>query len=384
MQPYPSKPSRKLLLHSRYEPSHPYQVVDRQREGKHPPDPYDPSMASLSHQAHRLQPPEDLLHPLALSLADLVSGVSGGAVVQGTALFLRHVRGHLHRAQFPYKVSHVEVLVGSQGHPMIAFNLITHHYGRFSFRRPPRLAQQALHHQTVSVFHQHMPQIAELGLLPLGFLIEPGLGVGGGLVRIVAPLLAPKLNARITPRVPKASRLILFLKALLPCPGFDQGPVHREVLVGQKPLLLGLSTDRFKELLCDVPSQKPLPVLGKHRGIPDALVHVEPHKPPKKQIVIELLHQKPLASHCVERLQQKRPQKLLRRYRWPSHPRIKLLKLTRQHVQRLVGHRPNRPQRMALRHPLLRRNVAEHTALLSIFSTHQSISPRISICVNVS
>ena len=37
------------------------------------------------------------------------------------------------------------------------------------------------------------------------------------------------------------------------------------------------------------------------------------HEPPEQQVVIELFHQQPLASHRVQHLQQQRPQQLLRR-----------------------------------------------------------------------
>src|SRR5512145_83324 len=298
----PNRPDRKRLLDNRldhrHEVSHSYQVVDRQREGKHPPDPQDPSMPSLAHQPDSLQPPEDLLHPFALSLTDLVSRMSGRSAIQSAALLLRHVRGYLHPTQLLNKVPHIVVLISSQRYPMISPDLITHHHGGFPLCRARRLAQIAVNHQTIAVLHQRMPQITKLGLLPLGFLIQPSLWVGAGLVRIVGSFLSPKLHARIATRVPRASRLILFLKALLPGPRFDQCAIHREVLVGQKPLLPRLRMDLFKKLLRDVPSQKTLPVLTEYRGVPHPIVHVEPHKPPKKQIVIELLHEQPLAPQC--------------------------------------------------------------------------------------
>ena len=48
--------------------SHPHQVVDRGREGKHPSDAPASAVARLAHQPHGLEPPEDLLDPLPFQL----------------------------------------------------------------------------------------------------------------------------------------------------------------------------------------------------------------------------------------------------------------------------------------------------------------------------
>src|SRR5918999_3465446 len=74
------------LLDHLHEVSHSYQVVDCQREGKHPADPQEPPMPGLTHQPNGLQPPEDLLHPFALCLAERVSGMSGRTAIQSTVL----------------------------------------------------------------------------------------------------------------------------------------------------------------------------------------------------------------------------------------------------------------------------------------------------------
>src|SRR5467141_2164015 len=56
--------------------SDPDEVVNRRREGEHPFDAAYATMTGLAHQTHGLQPPEDLLDPLALFLTLGVSGVS--------------------------------------------------------------------------------------------------------------------------------------------------------------------------------------------------------------------------------------------------------------------------------------------------------------------
>src|SRR3990172_513159 len=59
------------------------QVVGRHREGEHPADPVYPFVPGLAHQAHRLEPAEDLLDPLARPLAHGVARVAGGASISG-------------------------------------------------------------------------------------------------------------------------------------------------------------------------------------------------------------------------------------------------------------------------------------------------------------
>jgi hypothetical protein len=59
------------------------QVVDRRREGEHPPDAAHAPMPGLSQQGDRLRPAEDLLHQLAVLRLrrELGTGIPGGAPV---------------------------------------------------------------------------------------------------------------------------------------------------------------------------------------------------------------------------------------------------------------------------------------------------------------
>src|SRR5258708_3736234 len=116
--------------------------------------------------------------------------------------------------------------------------------------------------------------------------------------------------------------------------------------------------------------QQTLAVLAEYRGHPHRLIHVQPHKPAEQQVVIKLLHQQPLAAHRVQHLQQQGPQQLLRRDRRPPVRRVESRKFRRQLLQHGIHDLANRPQRMFLRHSLLRRNVAVHRSLLLIFSAH--------------
>jgi hypothetical protein len=99
--------------------------------------------------------------------------------------------------------------------------------------------------------------------------------------------------------------------------GLDQRAVDREVLVRKQRPDCGLAEHRLEEPGGDVARQEPLAVLGEHRDVPDRRIHRQPDEPAEQQIVIELFDQLALRTDRVEGLQQKRPQQLLRRDRWP-------------------------------------------------------------------
>jgi hypothetical protein len=132
------------------------------------------------------------------------------------------------------------------------------------------------------------------------------------------------------------------------------------VLVGQQSPLLGLRADLLEEGPGNVASEQPVPVLGKHRGVPDPVVHGQAHEPPEQQVVVELLHEQALAADAVEYLQQQRAQQVLRRDRGPADLGVELVELRRQFPEHDVHHRPQGAQGMVGRNALLQRHVAPH------------------------
>src|SRR6202041_3437846 len=82
------------------------------------------------------------------------------------------------------------------------------------------------------------------------------------------------------------------------------------------------------------------------------------------------LHQKPLRADRIKRLQQHRPQQLLRRDRRPPNRRIEPSKLTLQRRKRLVHDPPDRSKRMIPPHPRLQVNVAEQLARSIVVASH--------------
>jgi hypothetical protein len=86
-------------------------------------------------------------------------------------------------------------------------------------------------------------------------------------------------------------------------PGFNEGSIHGEVLIRQQVTLPSLGQYLVKEGMGDIPLQQALPVLANGRGVPDGIIHVHAHKPPKQQVIIELLSQQPRTANGVEHLE---------------------------------------------------------------------------------
>ena len=181
----------------------------------------------------------------------------------------------------------------------------------------------------------------------------------------VAPALAAEVNGRVARVVVGRGWRVgpRRLKALVARPGLEERPIDREVLVGEQALLLGLRADRLEEGLGDVPGEEPIPVLGEHGRVPDRLVQVEADEPTEQEIVVELLHELPLAPDAVERLEQQGAEELLRRDRGPAGVGVQQGEARRQLLQGAVRHGPNRAERMILRDALFGREVAPHVAL---------------------
>jgi len=152
-------------------------------------------------------------------------------------------------------------------------------------------------------------------------------------------------------------------------PGLDQRAVHREVFIRQ--IGLGHLQHALEEALGDLLVEQALPILAEDGMVPDGLIPRHAHEPAEEQVVVQRLHQPPLAAHRVENLQQQHPQQALGRDRWPPHLGVEPRKLRRHLLQDLIDQLADRPQRMISRYPLLRRHITEYRILLFILSAHR-------------
>ena len=76
------------------------------------------------------------------------------------------------------------------------------------------------------------------------------------------------------------------------------------MFVREQPGRPGVGLDRIKERGGDSARQQPVAILGKRRGMPDRVIHIQPDEPPEQQVVGELFHEQPLAPHRVNLQQQ--------------------------------------------------------------------------------
>jgi hypothetical protein len=114
-----------------------------------------------------------------------------------------------------------------------------------------------------------------------------------------------KVHARVAWIIGRGLLVAPFaLETLMSGPRFDQRAVDGEMLVREQALGARLLGYRVEKALCYLAHQQALPVLREDRYVPYRLVDVEPHKPTKQEVVIELLHQKSLAPHRVQHLQE--------------------------------------------------------------------------------
>ena len=217
-----------------------------------------------------------------------------------------------------------------------------------------------------------MAQVAEPRFAAPRFLVQPRVGIRRRLMRRIGAPLADGNSRSDCRRRPRRRFLVARPEALLTRPRLEQRAVDREMLVREQPLAVGVDQHRVEERRRDVAVQQPIPILRERRRRPHRVVHAQPDEPAKQQVVIELLHQLPLAANRVERLQQQRAQQLLRRNRRPPELDIQRAEPRREPLQRPIGDAANRAQRMIRRHPLLERHVAEHRSRLLVGSTHQA------------
>lgn len=99
------------------------------------------------------------------------------------------------------------------------------------------------------------------------------------------------------PRVRRRGTLALPAKELLTRPSFQQRDIDGEALIGQQPLGPCLRHDVLKSARAMSPSSRRSRFLLGGRRRADRIVHVEPDKPAKQQVVLQLLHQQHRVEH---------------------------------------------------------------------------------------
>lgn len=114
-------------------------------------------------------------------------------------------------------------------------------------------------------------------------------------MRRVAPLLAVKAHADIA-GIDRAIRIVLLgPHALLARPRLEQRTIDGEMLAREQARLFRRRHGPREELRRNVAVEQPLPILRERRRVPRRGLQIEADEPAIEQIVLELLHELPLA-----------------------------------------------------------------------------------------
>lgn len=158
-------------------------------------------MPQFAKQRDGLQPPEGLLNELALSMTEPIPDVPGRARRwrRGrTEFVLGDVRRMCIRRTAATQARVAYAFVG--GHrepPRRQRQLAKHDHGGVAFGRPAGRLDRRVDDQSVTILGQQMREIPEFRFEPGGFLVEPGIGIGRRLVRVVPPGLPTEIHGRI-------------------------------------------------------------------------------------------------------------------------------------------------------------------------------------------
>ncbi|CAD6563264.1 hypothetical protein LMG24235_08506 [Paraburkholderia sabiae] len=192
----------------------------------------------------------------------------------------------------------------------------------------------------------HVPQFAGR----LAFAIEPRIGIGPRLMRLVAALA--------TFEVVRAAAVVVLIvtvlahEALVSRPRLDQRAVDAEVFAREQILLLSYGHYFVEEFDDRIVLDQSLAILREDRGHPHLVIHCQADKPTKKPVILNLLHQLPLRADVVENLDQHGSQQLLWRDARPPVLYVRFVHPGEQSIhlrQRFVRHHADRSQRMRLR-----------------------------------
>src|SRR5882672_9325272 len=218
--------------------------------------------ATLSHAGNGLEPAEDLLDALAMTLTDPVTRMACRPSIEtrrASALDAGNVRADLVLAQIANQSPAAVAFVGAEGeraNALAALSAQQRH--RRHGLRPSRIGQLEIHTQPLPVIHERVGAKAELGRLAPAAAHEFGLGVGGADMRVVGASLASKIHhpSAVAARAWRGSALLL--QALEARPRLDQSRVHGEVLGREQLLAARQANDRLEEATAHITAREAL------------------------------------------------------------------------------------------------------------------------------
>lgn len=185
--------------------------------------------------------------------------------------------------------------------------VVDHGLGRLALSVAISCGDHGVGNQPMTVVSEGVAHVAQ----PTGvvaFAVKPSIGIGAGLVRVIAAAFAFEVAA-----VAAIVTAVFTTEAFVTSPSLDECAVNAEVLAREQAFVLGLLQHEIEELDDGVMLDQTFPILGKYGGYPDGIVHGQANKPTKQEVVLGLLHELALRANAVEHLQQHGAQELLGR-----------------------------------------------------------------------
>lgn len=343
--------------------ANPHEVVRSVGEGEHPRHLLTPPVPQLAKHPDCLPPPEPFFHEFSFPLTDFVPRVARGSPIDRTAgspgmNVLTDVRRDTGLPSRRDERGGVIAFVGADG-PLDpwGFQPRQHLQRRVLLGVAPGGTHVRRDHQAVAVLRDHAAQIPQNRRGALALAGQPRLGIGGRAMGRVRALLPPEVHRRVLRVIVAAARRSRGDRAhaLVTGPGFEQRAVDGEVLMREELPRVRLRQHPLEEGFRDVALQQPLPILREDRRDPHRIVRIQADKPAIQQIVVQLLHQLPLAPHGEEHLQQQRPQQLLRRNRGAAILRVQAGEPRRQIAENRLDQLTDHAQRVIRRDPIFHR-----------------------------
>src|SRR5499433_717647 len=350
------------------------------------------SEACFPKTAHGLHPTKDLFDPFSNPLTEGIAFMTRGSPIDGRSAFAlgvgRHMRENLSPTQKTHKVLRVITLIGSQAFHPNSFSSLTLKQSLcgFSLCAARGLTDFEIDQQPVSILHQGMGPITQLGLFARPLTHQTTVGIGSGLMSLVAAFLTMKIHptvARISWSFIPRPIFSFSSKTLKAGPGLDQSPIDCKMIVAHQPGPSSLSDYGFKKHSPHLVRHQPLTVLAEYRGVNTLFLKLHVQKPAKQKSVTQLLAKLPLAPDRVKRDQQQRLQYLLRCHRGPSHLGIHPVKDLRQSRKLLIRHRFDQSQWMVAWNTGLDRKQRQHTCLSVLSPAHQRLRKYLRCHINI-
>src|SRR5215467_3148035 len=350
------------------------------------------SEACFPKTSHGLHPTKDLFDPFSNPLTEGIAFMTRGSPIDGRSPFAlgvgRHMRENLSPAQKSHKVLRVITLIRAQTfHPDFFSSLaLEQPLGGFSLGAARGLTDFEVDQQPVSVLHQGMSSITQLGLFARPLTHQTTVWIGSRLMGLIAAFLTMKIQPAVAPISRSLISRAIFSfrpKTLKASPSLDHSPIDCKMIVAHQSGPSSLSDYGFKKQSPDLMRQQSLPVLAEDRGVKTLLLQLHVQKPAKQKIVTQLLAKLPLATDRIKRHQQQRLQDLLRCHRGPSHLGIHPVKDLRQSRKLLIRHRFDPSQGMVARNTGLDRKQRQHTCLSVLCPAHQRLQRYIGRHINI-